>query len=269
MHRRPRRLVRAVAAALAAAASLALVTASARAAETNYVALGDSYSAGLGAGSYVAASGACKRSTKAYSALWAAEHSPASYVSVACSGATTSDVADSQVSALSEATTLVSVTIGGNDVGFSSVMTNCVLWSTRTCVNHVDAAENEARTVLPGRLDAAYDAIRAHAPDARVVVIDYPRLYHVGVWYCLGISDTARAKLNEGADLLDAVIKDAAARHGFAFADVASAFGAGHEICDGSAWLHSVDWSDLDESYHPTANGQARGYLPALSSAVS
>lgn len=53
-----------------AAASAQLPTA------TGYVALGDSYSSGVGAGSYDSASGSCKRSSKAYPALWAAAHSP-------------------------------------------------------------------------------------------------------------------------------------------------------------------------------------------------
>ena len=262
------RAIRVIAVGVAGACSALIVTApAAHAAAANYVALGDSYSAGLGAGSYIAASGACKRSTNAYSALWAAAHSPASYLSVACSGATTVDVVNTQVAALSATTSLVSLTIGGNDVGFSTVMTNCVLSSTSTCLSQVNGAENLARTVLPGELDTAYNAIRAHAPNARVVVLDYPRLYHVGVWYCIGISDTARAKINEGADVLDGVVKDAAARHGFAFADVVPAF-TGHEICDSSSWLHSVDWTNLDQSYHPTATGQSRGYLPTFTAAA-
>lgn len=61
----------------------------------------------------------------------------------------------------------------------------------------------------------------------------------------------------------------AAARHGFAFADVRSRFPAGHEICDGSAsWLHSVDWGDMVQSYHPTATGRSNGYLPTFSNAA-
>lgn len=250
------------------AVSVALAP-SADAATVRYVALGDSYSSGVGAGSYIGSSGSCDRSTKAYPALWAAAHAPSSYVSAACSGATTGDVIANQLGALSSSTTLVSITIGGNDVGFSDVMINCVVWSTSTCVNKVSAAENDARTNLPGKLDAVYNAIRADAPNARVVVLGYPRFYHVGVWYCIGLSDTARAKINEGADVLDSVIQGAAARHGFAFADVRSAFANGHEICDGSkSWLHSVDWSDLTQSYHPTASGQSGGYLPVFTSAA-
>ncbi|NEE11464.1 lipase, partial [Streptomyces sp. SID7499] len=60
------------------------------AAAGGYVALGDSYSSGVGAGSYLSDSGDCRRSTKAYPYLWQAANSPASFDFVACSGATTS-----------------------------------------------------------------------------------------------------------------------------------------------------------------------------------
>jgi lysophospholipase L1-like esterase len=235
----------------------------ANAAAVNYVALGDSYASGVGSGSYTSESGSCLRSTLAASQLWANSHAPASYRSVACSGAKTTDVNANQLSALSSATTLVSITIGGNDVGFSTVMEDCVLYSTDTCVSEVNAAENKARTQLPGWLDTTYDGIHSRSPNARVVVVDYPRFYH-DLWYCVGLSSTDRNKINEGADVLDGVISAAAARHGFQFADVRSAFANGHEICDGSSWLHSIDWSNITQSYHPTASGQSGGYLPAF-----
>ncbi len=58
----------------------------------NYVALGDSYSSGVGAGDYLSSSGSCDRSADAYPEQWAAANSPATFISVACSGATTADV---------------------------------------------------------------------------------------------------------------------------------------------------------------------------------
>jgi lysophospholipase L1-like esterase len=256
----------ALAALLTAAVAAVAGAPPAQAAAVRYVALGDSYSSGVGAGSYIASSGSCLRSTKAYSALWAAAHAPSSYVSVACSGARTSDVAADQLGALGSSTTLVSITVGGNDVGFATVMQDCVLYGTSRCVSEIDAAENEARTVLPGRLDNLYARIAQRAPAARVVVLDYPRFYDTSVWYCIGLSDTSRKKINEGANVLDRVISAAAARHSFTFADVRSRFAADHELCDGSSsWLHSVEWSNLTESYHPKAAGQSRGYLPAFS----
>src|SRR6266536_1186971 len=68
---RARRLSIALAAACAAALPVAASASAGAASSVRYVALGDSYSSGLGAGSYIAASGSCDRSTRAYSALWA------------------------------------------------------------------------------------------------------------------------------------------------------------------------------------------------------
>jgi lysophospholipase L1-like esterase len=250
--------------ALAAVAALVATAAPATAATVNYVALGDSYSSGVGSGSYIAASGDCLRSTKAYPYLWASAHAPSSFAFTACSGATTTDVTANQLSPLSSSTTLVSISAGGNDVDFAGVMLTCVVSGTSACVTAVNNAESKARTTLPGLLDTVYNNIRSRAHNARVVVLSYPRFYH-DLWYCVGLSSTSRNKINEGADVLDGVISAAASRHGFQFADVRSAFANGHEICDSGSWLHSVDWSNLTQSYHPTASGQSGGYLPAFS----
>ena len=72
----------------------------ANAATVNYVALGDSYSSGVGAGSYYSSSGSCDRSPNAYPAQWAAANSVTSFTFAACSGATTADVINNQLSAL-------------------------------------------------------------------------------------------------------------------------------------------------------------------------
>lgn len=255
-----------IATVLAAIVTLLVAAApSASAAGARYVALGDSYTSGVGAGSYTSSSGSCDRSTNAYSQLWANAHAPASYVSVACSGAKTTDVSATQLAALTSSTTLISMTIGGNDVDFAGVMEDCNLYGTTTCVNEINAAENTARDQLPGWLDTLYNQIRAKSPSARVVVASYPRFYDLSAsWYCPGLSTTSRTKINEGADVLDGVIQSAASRHGFVFADVRSRFASGHEICDSGSWLHSIDWSDITSSYHPTASGQSGGYLPAF-----
>ena len=269
---RPRSAVLALltgAAALAAAALPVLAPAAASASSAAaYVALGDSYSSGVGAGSYIGSSGSCDQSTKAYPALWDAASQPASYVSEACSGATTATVLGSQLSALSSATTLVSITVGGNDVGFSSVMETCVLLPQSSCVSAVNHAESLVASQLPGELDSVLNAIRTDAPKARVVVLDYPELYDLSKSSsCIGLSTTDRADLNQGADQLDNQIQLAAARHGDVFADVRSAF-RGHEICDSGSWLHSVNFLDVSESYHPTASGQSGGYEPVFSAAA-
>lgn len=250
-----------------ATAVTAIVTLSATpalaASTVRYVALGDSYSSGLGSGSE---SGTCQRSPNAYSALWASQNLPASYTSVACSGATTTTVINSQVSALSSTTTLVSITVGGNDMGFSNIMSTCALKGTTECVAAVQAAEDKARSTLNGLLNNVYNAIRSHAPNARVVVLDYPVFYQLGT-ICVGLSATSHAKIDEGINLIDDLTRTAAQAHGFVFADVRSIF-VGHQLCSGDKWLHALNFAELSVSYHPTANGQSKGYLPVFRSAA-
>ncbi|MFD4655347.1 SGNH/GDSL hydrolase family protein [Kitasatospora sp. NPDC058444] len=253
-------------AAIAAGLTMAtLFTAtSANAAGVNYVALGDSYSSGVGAGSYLSDSGSCKRSTNAYAYLWKNAHAPSSFKFVACSGAKTGDILNSQISALDASTTLVSISVGGNDAGFADTMQTCVLGSDSDCINAVNTAKNYATTTLPGQLDKVYSAIKAKSPNAHVVVMGYPHIYKVGGSCIFGIGDTKRAAINGAADTLDGVLAKRAANAGFAFGDVRSIFNE-HEICGSlTTWLNSTTLP-VDESYHPKAAGQSGGYLPVFS----
>jgi lysophospholipase L1-like esterase len=234
----------------------------------HYVALGDSYSSGVGAGDYISSSGSCDRSTNAYPEQWADANSPASFVSEACSGATTADVLSSQVPALSTSTTLVSITIGGNDAGFSTVMETCVLAPTSVCLSAVAASEAYVADELPAKLDATLQTIKDDAPAAKIVVLGYPDLYDLSQSSsCIGLSTADRSALNQGAGDLDSALASAAAAEGDTYADVRNEF-AGHEICDSDSWLHSVDIFSISSSYHPTAAGQELGYLPAFTSAA-
>ncbi|MEU4775543.1 SGNH/GDSL hydrolase family protein [Micromonospora sp. NPDC023644] len=263
--RRTRLVSLALSLATALGVSLTLAAPAQAAATDRYVALGDSYASGVGAGSYTSESGSCQRSTNAYPALYAANIKPASYRSVACSGATTTSVINTQLSALSSTTSLVSVTVGGNDVGFASIMSTCVLQGTTQCVAAVQAAEDKARAQLPGLLRNVYNGIKTRAPNARVVVVGYPVFYQLGT-VCVGLSATSRAKINEGINLVDDITRSAAVAAGFKFADVRSQF-VGHQLCSyGEKWLHALNYASLGVSYHPTAAGQSGGYYPVFRS---
>jgi lysophospholipase L1-like esterase len=229
----------------------------------HYVALGDSYSSGVGAGS---TSGSCVQSPNAYAAQWAKSNSPASFTFAACSGARTGDVIKNQFSSLNSSTTLVSITIGGNDAGFSSIMQTCVLKSTSSCQSAVSSAEKYVKSTLPGQLNTTLSGIRSHAPGARVVVLDYPDFYDLSAWLCIGLSSADHEALDNGVDALDSALRTAAAGNGDAFVDVRSQFSA-HELCGGSSWLNSVTLP-IANSYHPTAAGQEGGYLPAFTAAA-
>jgi len=235
------------------------------ASSVHYVALGDSYSSGLGSGD---TSGSCDQSPNAYGALWAAANAPASFAFEACAGATTANVIASQLSALNSSTTLVSVTTGGNDVGFSSIMETCILESTSSCESAVAKAEQYAATTLPGSLDTLFTDIKADAPHAQVVVLDYPDFYDLSASVCIGLSSADHQALDNGINDLDGVIAIAASQYGLHFADIRGQF-SGHELCDSSGWLNSVDIFDIDASYHPTATGQADGYYPAFRAAAA
>ncbi|MFI2200953.1 SGNH/GDSL hydrolase family protein [Streptomyces sp. NPDC020192] len=231
-----------------------------------YVALGDSYSSGVGAGDYLPGRTDCKRSSRAYPSLWAAAHQTAAFAFPACNGARTNDVLTDQLAPLGPRTEMVTLTVGGSDAGFGTVMTTCALGGTTRCLSAVSRARSVMDGTLPRDLDRLYTAIGNRAPAAHVVVLGYPHLYQLKGTCRAGLEDAARAAINNAVDHLDTVIAKRAADHGFTFADVRSAF-TGHEICSRIPWLHSVDLLSLTESYHPTAPGQSLGYLPALNRA--
>jgi lysophospholipase L1-like esterase len=266
-------LLAAVAGMLTAAATAAGATPGERlhaqpvAGVVDYVALGDSYSSGVGTGVYDPASGDCARSPLSYPPLWAAEHNPASFRFVACSGATTGDVLGDQITALDPGTDLVTITIGGNDAGFGSILRTCtVAASDSVCIAAVDAAEDFARSVLPGRLARVYTAIRGAAPRAHVIVLGYPRLFELtpGCSDPLAPNLTRRTKLDEGADVIDSVIyKTVVQQPGFGFADVRDEF-AGHGVCSADPWINGPSVPSFVGPYHPNQQGYRDGYLAAL-----
>lgn len=229
-----------------------------------YVALGDSYSSGVGAGSYDGSS--CTRSSRAYGPLWAANHDSPAFLFVACSGATTDDVLARQVSSVTSSTTLATITIGGNDAGFVAVVGTCQLGTDSACRSAVAASTAYATSVLPGKLDRTYAAIKTRAPGARLVVLGYPRLFETsGGCGLLGMSVAKRQALNSGADSLAAIIRSRAAAARATFVDVRSAF-AGHGVCGSSPWINGI--AGLTGAFHPNATGQRSGYLSALTGAI-
>ncbi|MGH3820201.1 MAG: SGNH/GDSL hydrolase family protein, partial [Pseudonocardiaceae bacterium] len=233
----------------------------------DYVALGDSYSSGVGTGVYDAASGDCARSPLSYPSLWAAERRLARFEFAACSGARTADVLANQIAALQSTTDLVTITIGGNDVGFGPVLQTCtVAQSDRTCFGAVDAAEAFERSVLPGRLARTYAAIRRAAPRARVIVLGYPRLFDLAPSCAdpLVPNLARRNKLNQGADKLNTVIQKAASQQsGFSFIDVRGRF-AGHGVCSAQPWINGPSAPISIGPYHPNQMGYRDGYLATL-----
>ena len=225
---------------------------------TSYVALGDSFAAGVGTRSYYADSGGCYRSPAAYPVLDAGRVGAALSFQ-ACSGARTGDVVGKQLGTLSAATTYVTVQVGGNDAGFSSVITTCAepSWASN-CGAAIDNAQSYIKNTLPAKLDNVYAAVRAKAPNAKVVVVGYPHLFNgedcnAGTWF----SPTEERRLNATADLLNSTTSGRATAKGFGFVNPVQAF-TGHAICDTAEWVNGLS-SPTRESYHPNVRGQT-GY---------
>lgn len=254
-------------AASAAAGSLLLAAAPAQAA-SSYVALGDSYSSGTGTRNYINDGTECLRSTSAYPSLIASAKGYALNFR-ACSGATIPDVTNTQLSALTSSTTHVSISIGGNDAGFASVLTECAMpgWASN-CNGAIDGAQSYVNNVLPGKLSTLYTSIRSKAPNAKVVVVGYPRIFqgedcNAFTWF----SPAEQARLNQMADLINSKTSAAAGARAFSFANPTSRF-IGHAVCDDVEWLNGLS-NPVVESYHPNVAGHRDGYTPTVSTPLT
>jgi lysophospholipase L1-like esterase len=251
----------AVAAALAGAAVPA--TAAPSSSVAKYVALGDSYAAGQGAGIPL---DSCLRSTASYPTLLDQPSVINLLRQPACSGATIADVASTQVASTNRGTTLVTVTAGGNDLPIGAAFAVCVPAPTSAecaaVVAQVEAilASNSIRDGMRGLVLA----ISSSAPRAHIVVTDYP------VPFVPGLSDTtdyvngvvARLDQQIGAGVALAVGAGADAE----FVSMATAF-VGHQIGNEDSWLGD-DPSNPISFLHPTVAGQD-AYRDAVLAALS
>jgi hypothetical protein len=212
----------------------------------NMVALGDSYASGEGSATYYE-KGPCFRSYGAYAYRVAFDDGFDITGFEACAGATTSSVLNDQLGALSSATGIVTLTVGGNDADFVGVLGRCIFVKS-WCENQLRKERGVIRDQLPGRLDALYGAIRADAPHAKVIVVGYPYVFGP----CArggGVS-----LLRPATDLLDNTIRAAARRARVYFVDTRSAF-VGHSSCDSDPWINHASLSSPWQSYHPNPDG--------------
>jgi lysophospholipase L1-like esterase len=241
--------------------------------KSTYVAMGDSYASGNGTFN-ADLDGPCYRSSDAYAPLVAKQLRRTTLTFVACSGATTQDVVSEQLGALDAKTTYATVSVGGNDIGFTDLISACVSGGESVCAAAVATAESAIADELPGKLDTAYAAIGNEAPTATVVVVGYPRGFdpaRVSCFQAYGISPTEAGLLNGVSDDLNAVIGDRADSAGFRYVDPSEAF-AGHDVCASTPYLNGflpVVTGDTRDAYHPTTAGHANGFEPLVYDALT
>ena len=218
-----------------------------------YVALGDSYAAGVGGG---ARRNACWRATEGYP-LSVARALGTDFAYQACLGATIRDVERHQLGALGPETSHVSLTVGGNDIGFVPVLIECAkpAWMVDSDPV-VDRALAVLRHELPPRLAGLLARIRGGAPGARLVLTAYPVLFNGEDCNALTFfSPHEMRRLEAGVGELAEVIAEAAGQVGAEVVDPRSAFD-GHAVCDVPEWLNGVSLP-LEGSFHPNADGHA------------
>lgn len=239
--------------------------------------LGDSYSSGLGAGEYY---DGCDRTNRAWPMVvlggWVTDRAL-----LACAGARIGDVAQQvqQLAGLPRGTgrRLVTVTVGGNDVGFTDELTNCFT-SPTPCTDR-EAVIGQRIDDLHQPLVALYRSIKRAAPGARVIVGGYPLLVRDPAVRadCPALTDlltvAERQMLRRLATRLNDAVDAAAATAGVqSMASWVERTFNGHEACDETAdsWIHGIrvtqepDGTDtVKESFHPSSAGQS-AYAKAL-----
>jgi hypothetical protein len=203
---------------------------------------------------------------------------------------------------LDQNTTLVTLSIGGNDARFTDVISKCLLNipgvnCSGDTLDGDDAPLNQVepeliQSVVAPEIEDLMHTIALEAPNAKILLMGYPELLS-GTGDCIpGIFANEATWLNQLADLLDtttAQVASDARAHGddVTYADPRAAF-AGKAICSGSASvIHPVEvnlsrgddpqipvWPAMslgipaDESFHPTVNG-ALTYATVASNTLS
>ncbi|HET6153022.1 MAG TPA: SGNH/GDSL hydrolase family protein [Marmoricola sp.] len=240
-----------------------------------YVALGDSYSAG--SGNLPFSPGVvpyCAQSTKNFSHDIAAA-TGAHLTDVSCGGAETKDFTTSQypglapqLDAVSASTQLITMTIGGNDAdtlaiaagscGVSSVLTLGLGAPCKTVFG--STFDNLVQNTVYPNVKAALLAVRAKAPNARVVVVGYPWIMPAtrGCWPSLPIAAGDIPYLRSLQAHLNGVIEQAADETGATFVDM-SVLSNGHDSCQKpvNRWVEPILGARGFTLIHPNQTGEA------------
>jgi lysophospholipase L1-like esterase len=232
---------------LAALAALVPAAALAQAppAGAKYVAMGSSYAAGLGiTTSADEPPNRCTRSRDNYPHQLARRHGLV-LVDVSCSGATTEHILGPwrelapQLDAVDADTRLVTVTIGGNDVRYTSGLSAsaCHVVGTGRCGDVPPATEADW-VGLEQRMNRIAVAVRARAPSARLVFVDYPTLLPPnGACPALSLTpEEAESFRQVTRRVVEITARAARANH----ADLvqASALTAAHDACSAAPWAN-------------------------------
>ncbi|GHB62809.1 lipase [Streptomyces umbrinus] len=266
-----------------------------------YVALGDSYTSGPKIPRQSGTPAGCDRSDHNYPAAVARQLgvTAADFRDVSCSGATITDLTapqktsnginPAQLSALSKRTRLVTLGIGGNDIGFGSTVTKCVTMGAMyrairsdrlfsddaPCKKqYADSGTDEVTQKIrtSGRkLSAALAEIERRAPKARVYVVGYPAILPVEGKGCgreLPLAPGDATYLHDKGKQLNTMLRGQAEAAGATYVDTYSP-SVGHDACSAekTRWIEPLQPSSPAAAVHPNAHGE-KGMADAVLRAI-
>ncbi|MFG2299098.1 SGNH/GDSL hydrolase family protein [Streptomyces sp. NPDC048603] len=256
-----------------------------------YVALGDSYASAAGVPGQSA--GLCLRSDRNYPSVLARQAGFTGVRDVTCAAAKTKHMTEAQIypvigtvnapqlNAVTADTRLVTLTIGGNDLGASDlgvaeVILKCVSLSF---VSPLGApCKRSYGTTLDGRIASAGSGvastvreIRRRAPQAKIMVVGYPAVLPENEWDCLfkqPITVYDAAFLRTTVKRLNRTLARQAEANGATFVDTYTPT-IGHDICQDpeDRWIEGILPRDPAVPIHPNARGEramAEATLAAL-----
>ena len=208
-------------------------------------AVGDSYLAGIGAGSYTLTDG-CRRSSNSPPAHLARRLN-AHLVDLTCPGGTITS-ASRAVTGLDRNSDLVVVQIGGNDMGFTALAGACLIGSTDICQSTVADAHRRLPGIRSGLLSLVRQ-IRLSAPTAEVLVLGYPRLLGTAR-RCEHLLDAPRVRaIDRLQRTLDRVIRSASRTAGAQFTDWPRTVDRA-SLCSADPW-YALPGDRIDDLLHP------------------
>jgi hypothetical protein len=229
----------------------------------------------------------CLRSDRNFAHLAAAALGR-SLADVSCSGAKTDDMTapqdvtpgpanPPQFNALTADTQIVTVQIGGNDIGFTSILQNCATANPfahpcrdKYVVNGRDTLADKIAATAP-KIAAVLQGIHARSPNARVFVVNYAAILPEtgsGCWPQVPIGFTDVPYLR-GVENLNAMLAQQAAANGARIVDDYTA-SIGRDACRSAStrWVEPLVPGNAAAPFHPNARGEA-GIAAVVAGAVS
>ncbi|MDA2812653.1 SGNH/GDSL hydrolase family protein [Nocardiopsis sp. RSe5-2] len=261
----------ALAAPLLATAPASAAPVPAEDAVAKYAALGDSFTSGVGIPDQVDAE--CGRSDRNYPTLVSADLAPGSFTDLSCGGATTEHMTEPQGSnppqfdALEQDTDLVTLQVGGNDMGFADIVTRCAVLGAfdpngqpcKASFTSGDSDELQERIEETApKIDGVLEGIAERSPDARVLLLGYPVIMPDDGSNCHGTVPIAAGDapwLRDSQKSLNDMLAERAQAHGAEYVDTYTG-SVGHDLCqpEDVRWMEPLNAVDA-APVHPNAAG--------------